>query len=126
MVHAAVRPEDKVPFSIGNVVERNRRERFHEGHSVLRDELVLEPAVHDYDISGLEPLPLSVDGHIDLTIDDEHRLLRVSMAMERHLLAWFVHDATQQHLLAADRVQSYTVDELEGVNAVPCAKWGLI
>ncbi len=88
----------------------------------LREELVMQPAVDDDDVTGAEHRRLLLDRHLDLALENEHHLLGVVVLVPRDLLARRVLNPAEQHLLAADRVQPHAVDEFPGVAAVPGAK----
>src|SRR5947207_11297308 len=77
----------------------------------------------DYDeVASVERSRLGVDGHLELPLDHVHHLLGVLVEVGRHLRSRFVADATQQHLLAADRMQEDSGEQRERLAPFPVVK----
>jgi hypothetical protein len=85
-------------------------------------QLVLDAAVDADHVAGAKLARLVADGHRHRALHDGHELLGVLVGVALDLLAGLVLHATEQDLVAADRVQAHAVDELERRHAVPGAK----
>ena len=107
--------EHEVALAIGDVVERHGAERLDERHAVGREELVLDAAVHDADVARTELARLVADRHRDRAVEDQHHLLGVLVAVSCDRRPGRIRDATEEDLVAGDRLEPHAVEDGPGL-----------
>jgi hypothetical protein len=101
---AVLRPKNKVPLDVGNVVEWNGRERLEEGATALRAHFVLETPADNDRVAGPEPAGLALDRDRGISFEEHHHLLAGLVRVCGDACAGLIGDAAQEHLVAADRL----------------------
>ena len=130
MSGAAVGAENEVAPAVGDMVERNGRERLDELRAPTCAHGVLHATVDDGPVADAEgPAPVAGDGDLELPFRHDHHLLRVLVDVRRHAEARVVvhpaHEHTEQVMVVTEGELELTVAG-QGTRTLGVGDWAVI